>query len=85
VNSFSELNDPIDQRERFEKQLELRKTGDPEIPSEIDEDFLVALEYGMPPAGGIGIGLERLLMIFLNENSVRDVIPFPQLRPIQKS
>ncbi len=81
VNAFSELNDPLDQRRRFEEQLALRKAGDQEIPLEIDEDFLMALELGMPPAGGIGIGVERFLMLLLNEPSIRDVLLFPQLKP----
>jgi len=81
VNAFSELNDPIDQEERFKNQVKMREEGDTEVPAEIDEDFIQALQYGMPPAGGIGIGIERLLMLLLNEDSIRDVITFPQLKP----
>ncbi|MCL2889497.1 MAG: lysine--tRNA ligase, partial [Eggerthellaceae bacterium] len=79
ANGFSELNDPIDQAQRFAAQVAARQTGDDEAMG-FDDDYIRALEYGMPPAGGVGIGIDRLVMLLTNAESIRDVLLFPHMR-----
>ena len=85
ANAYSELNDPLDQRERFEHQLKLAQKGDDEATEFIDEDFLRALEYGMPPTSGMGIGMDRLIMFLTNNASIQEVLFFPQMKPEKKA
>jgi lysyl-tRNA synthetase class 2 len=82
-NAFSELNDPFVQKERFLEQVKRKSQGDDEAMY-MDEDYVVALEYGMPPTGGMGIGIDRLAMIFIDTNSIRDTILFPTMKPLAK-
>jgi lysyl-tRNA synthetase class 2 len=83
ANAYTELNDPIDQRERFEEQLKLAARGDDEAMA-MDDDFLRALEYGMPPSSGLGIGIDRLTMLLTNKTTIQEVLFFPQMRPEKK-
>jgi lysyl-tRNA synthetase class 2 len=79
ANGYSELNDPIEQKKRFEEQTRQKKLGNEDV-AEFDKEFIEALEYGMPPAGGLGIGIDRLLMLFTEKENIKEVIAFPQLK-----
>ena len=81
ANGYSELNDPVEQRQRFEDEQTAKDLGDDEAATAIDEDYLRALEYGLPPTGGLGIGMDRVAMLIAGVNSIKEVILFPTLRP----
>ena len=81
-NAFSELNDPIDQKERFERQVEAKKAEEADCYAEVDYDYVTALEYGMPPTGGLGFGVDRLVMRLTDSASIRDVLLFPTMKPL---
>ena len=83
-NAFSELNDPIDQKGRFERQVAERKQIDPDSKAQVDYDYVTALEYGLPPTGGLGFGVDRLVMLLTDSASIRDVLLFPTMKPIDQ-
>ena len=83
-NAFSELNDPIDQRARFERQVENRRAVEPDTKAQVDYEYVTALEYGLAPTGGLGFGLDRLVMLLTDSSSIRDVLLFPTMKPLDK-